>query len=259
MSKEARRFFGVLVAVGCLTLPASASATDIWDQNNSGDGSGVFSQQDVPPTNPAPSEVADDFFIPVGGPLTIRGVTVTGHYDFGTATASSVNVRFYQDAGTVPGALVTEQLNIVPAAGVASGDFAIPLSPGVELATGTYWVSVQANGLDYSDEIWDWDNRTLQGITDPAAARTAAIAGCLVPVWAARSMPACIGFPAVPDQMFSLSSTAPTAPTTPAGPSPVVTPPADTGERAAALKKCKKIKSKKKRKKCRKRAQRLPV
>jgi hypothetical protein len=247
MNSAMRRTLGLLTVLGCLTLPATAAATDLWDQNSGGNGTGGFSQQDNPPASPAPSELADDFFIPVGPPsVTVRGVTVSGHYDVGTASAASVDVRIYQDSGSLPGTLVAERLNVVPN-GLATGDFEIPLDPGIELTPGNYWVSVMANGLDYPSQIWDWDFRTPQ-VGDPAAARTSLLAGCMAPNWASRSAVGCLGFAVTPDQMFSLSSVAPVVPVNPA-PTPVVpTQPRKKCKKGRKLKKGKCVKKKKKKK-----------
>jgi hypothetical protein len=240
--------------LGCLAVPGSASAQDLWDQNSGGDGTGFFSQTDSNPVNADLSRAADDFVVPAMGSFDIKGVTVSGHYDAG-GPATSVNVKIYLDGGTVPDiAIVHQQDNVVPVQGLATGDFVIPISLAAPLGPGSYWISVQANGLDYPDGIWDWDNRTLFGATDPSAAQTTTPGACgaAPALWTKKSIAGCAGVAAPEDLMFSLSSVTPTAPPSGGGgttttPPPVATPPKKC-KKGFKLKKgkCKKKKRKKK-------------
>jgi hypothetical protein len=252
-----RAGLAALTAAVLLAIPGTASAAILWDQNSGGDGSGFFSQEDTAPPVGDLSEVADDFFI-TGGPVTVRGVHVTGHYEGASPVpASSVTVRLYEDAGTTPVGLPLHTASaVVPVAGVATGDFAIPIPSPFVLGNGQYWISVQANGLDYSDEIWDWDNRPLNGMTAPAAARTTVAAGCMGPGWTKKAVAGCAGATAPEDQMFSLSDVTPTAPPPPPGggggivtPTPTpATPAPKKCRKGQKLKKGKCVKKKRKKK-----------
>jgi hypothetical protein len=194
---------GLAAAVACLAIPASAGAVVLHDQNSGGNGTGVFSQQDGA-TNFA--ELADDFTVTGPRKWTIKTVHVTGHYDFGTGPTTGVNVRIYSNAGSLPGTELFSQLAVTPSNGLFGPSFSIPLSGAPKLGRGTYWISVQALLTGYPANVWDWDNRAPQ-VGFPAAARTGFVPGCQAPNWGVRSAPSCIGFAAVPDQMFSLEGT----------------------------------------------------
>src|SRR5207344_2297978 len=93
---------------------------------------------------------------------------VNGVYFNGLGPAASVNVNFYLNGGTLPGA--------IPAGGNyfnlpmtdTAGNFSIPLPTAMVLQAGTFWVSVQAN-MDFSSGgEWGWLDRTVQS-NSPAA------------------------------------------------------------------------------------------
>ena len=203
-------------AIGLCAVPALAGAAVLHDQNSGGDGTGFFSQTDT--DSGSFSELADDFAVPDGQSWTIDQVDVTGHYDAGTGPVSGIDVRLYSNSGAnLPDAQLFEELGIAPLNGTAGPNFSIPLTGAPALSAGAYWVSVQAIGLNYPGNIWDWDNRAPQ-VGSPAAARTSFLLPCMSPNWAPRSTAGCGGNATVPDQMFSLSGTASTPPaTTPPG------------------------------------------
>ncbi len=87
---------------------------------------------------------ADDFVV-TGGPWEIQSVENLGVYYNGTGPATSVNVWFYSNSGTLPGSQVAAYLNVVPTSGLATGSFTIPISPALQLPNGAYWVCIQAN------------------------------------------------------------------------------------------------------------------
>jgi hypothetical protein len=242
MNRGMRGAIGALAALGCLAIPGSASAVVLWDQNSGGDGEGFFSQTDSNPADPDLSRAADDFVVQPTASFDIRGITVSGHYE-GTGTATSVNIDIYFGGGPVPDVMnIHSADNVVPVQGLATGDFVIPVSLAAPLGPGGYWVSVQANGLDHPDQVWDWDHRPLFAGTNLAAAQTTLnvpmpICGGMSPlVWVTKSSADCAGAMAPQDLMFSLSDTTPTAPP-PGGGGGTVTP---TLTPTAPPKKCKK-------------------
>ena len=103
-------------------------------------------------------EVADDFVVPAGVNWTVNQVFADGVYFNGPGPATSVNVVFYSDSSTLPGAVVATRANqtFVDAA----GDFTVNLAPAVVLSPGTYWVSVQANQNFGTAGQWGWTDRT---------------------------------------------------------------------------------------------------
>jgi len=121
---------------------------------------------------------ADDFVVPANTAWVINSVEVTGIYDgdpAATHTASSVNVWFYGNSGTLPTATpIYTATAVVPSSGISTGNFVIPLNSPPTLGAGTYWLSVQANmayiGPDTRDRQWSWRERTVQS-NNPAAWR----------------------------------------------------------------------------------------
>ena len=90
--------------------------------------------------------------------------TSVGSYFNGAGPANSVNVFFYADAATFPGAAVAggTYMNVPITSGAATGSFVILLPTPLTLAPGTYWVSVQAN-MDFPvGGQWAWNDRTVQ-------------------------------------------------------------------------------------------------
>jgi hypothetical protein len=161
---------------------------------------GVTSQNFEAAFDSFDSSAADDFVVPGSG-WTITEVFVAGEYSAGSA--SSVNVTFYADNGTTPGAVVAARLN-QPIALDQSGNFTINLLSPVALLGGTYWVSVQAN-LDFTNGgQWFWDNRLVQS-NDPAAWENPGGGFGSCTAWNTKVV--CLPSQNGPDQLFSLSGT----------------------------------------------------
>src|SRR5687768_4004881 len=91
-----KTLMGGAALVVWLAIPGSAAATVLHDQNSGGDGTGFFSMDNTGTIND--SEVADDFHVPPLQSWTIRGLEVTGEYEFGSGPVSGVTVRFYEKA-----------------------------------------------------------------------------------------------------------------------------------------------------------------
>ncbi len=107
------------------------------------------------------SEVADDFSLCPGGPHTIPKVIAWGSYfDWhpGDPDVPAYNLRFYQDAGGLPGSEIASCLNLVPTSITYFGDniYGAPcyqiefdVSVGGILGATVYWLGVQASDHDY--------------------------------------------------------------------------------------------------------------
>jgi Ca2+-binding RTX toxin-like protein len=132
---------------------------------------------------------------------------VTGTYGGTPGPADSVNVFFYNDASTLPGALVAEYDGVAPSAGLATASFVLPLSPPVSLTDGTYWVSVQTNQNSFTNGQWLWEIRSVQSGNGAAWQNPGGGFGTGCTSWGREST--CIPGTG-PDQMFSLSGTAAT-------------------------------------------------
>ena len=108
------------------------------------------------------SQAADDFVVPAGQTWIVQQVNVIGEYSGGGGPAASVNVTFYSDSATLPGAAVAGgTYAAVPITTDTAGAFTIALPTSLVLTEGTYWVAVQTN-MDLSFGQWFWDNRLVQ-------------------------------------------------------------------------------------------------
>lgn len=186
----------------------SAAAVTLYEQMDFPDTTpptGICAQNFEPSLDQFDLEAADDFVI--GSPdrrWQIQTVEVSGFYrGVGDRPAESVNVRFYEDSGRLPGALVREELNLAPEVGLESGAFVIDLPSPVSLGVGHYWLSVQAN-LDFlpDNRQWCWQKRDVQS-GEQSALRNPGdgfLTGCTV--WRHR-MDDCGSQPG-PDYLFRL-------------------------------------------------------
>lgn len=86
---------------------------------------------------------ADDFSVPVDREWTINQVAVNGTYT-GTGVATGVSVGFHEDAGGLPGTLITSFNSIAPTTDTA-GSFVVDLPAAVILTEGVYWVTFQVD------------------------------------------------------------------------------------------------------------------
>jgi hypothetical protein len=134
----------------------------LYDQLTLGQPNGSVSQNFEATFNTRDNQSADDFTIPAGTFFwSINQVALDGLYNGSGFQATSVNVFFYNSAGSLPGTSVY-QASFVPA-GLSTGDFVISLNPPAGLLAGkTYWLSVQANldsgGVNPAHQ-WYWGLR----------------------------------------------------------------------------------------------------
>jgi hypothetical protein len=141
------------------TAPQSPFAV-LYDQTDNPSAAATSSQNFEAAFDAFDDLVADDFVVPAGQTWTINQVFTGGVYFNGAGPAGSVNVVFYGDSSTFPGAVVATRNNAVIATDSA-GNFTITISPTVVLSPGTYWVSVQAN-MDFGvGGQWGWLDRTV--------------------------------------------------------------------------------------------------
>ena len=169
----------------------------------SGDGTATVSQNFEAANDGYDSQLADDFVVRAGSVWTIQRVNVSGTYFNGIGPAASVNVSFYSNSGTLPGAAVPGGTYTNLAMTDTAGNFSISLPTNLVLTSGTYWVSVQAN-MDFTPNgEWGWLDRTVQS-NSPAAWQNPGGGfgfGCLT--WGARAA-TCGVDPTAPDQIFQI-------------------------------------------------------
>jgi hypothetical protein len=137
----------------------------LYDQNIADGDYGFFSQ--TLSSYPQYDEyLADDFTVPANHTWKVGEVDTTGFYYIGVGPASSVNVLFWKNKGTLPKGTTPaiECDDLTPTSGLDTGAFEIklPKSCKVSLKGGkkgtTYWLSVQANmaGINTSG-YWAWE------------------------------------------------------------------------------------------------------
>ena len=89
------------------TLAVPSGTITLWDETGTPTGFKTNSQNYEPANDVFDDELADDFFVPAGQTWTIQQVNVAGGYFTGnTGPATSVNVTFYFNSSTLPGAAV---------------------------------------------------------------------------------------------------------------------------------------------------------
>ena len=137
----------VISGKGESVLPYRGDVVVLYDQTSGAGTNSLASQNFEAAYDIYDCQGADDFVVPAPG-WSIDLVENLGVYWNGTGPAASVNVWFLSNSGSLPGAVIEQRLNVVPSGGLSTGAFVIPISPAVNLAPGTYWISIQAN-MDY--------------------------------------------------------------------------------------------------------------
>lgn len=213
-----------LVLAAAALLAASASAQSITTSNSVAGAAGdappprnpaavLYDQMDNPAPTPGgvtsqdfeaafdgfDAQAADDFVVPAPG-WTVESVDVDGEYS-ATGPAASFHVYFYADAAGLPGALEASRLD-QSYTGTA-GDASITLSPPVDLAPGTYWVSVQARQDFNTAGQWFWDNRTVSANGGAAWQNPGGGFGTPCTTWGNKMT--CLPTQNGPDQLFRLN------------------------------------------------------
>jgi len=106
---------------------------------------------------------ADDFVVPMGKTWNITGISVLGNYFFDgggnppspLGPADSFILQIYSDNSGVPGAApLFEQTGLTYSE--MSGVFSLDLASPIQLAEGTYWISVVATMGYASNGEWGW-------------------------------------------------------------------------------------------------------
>jgi hypothetical protein len=177
MFNKVSKLFAVAAMVSLVCVPAmaqkpEAAAGRTGDIPQAGPGVLLYDQTDNAAGNGAPdqdfeagfdaydAEGADDFVVAAPGWGIDRVVTV-GTYST-TGPCVNMDVVFYPDAGTLPGAApVCSYLNVVPTSDTA-GSLTLDLPSTCSLPPGTYWVALQCQ-LDFGvGGQHFWSNRSTQ-------------------------------------------------------------------------------------------------
>jgi hypothetical protein len=227
MPRPGPRLTASLLAAAALALPGAARADVLWNQFDSDAPDSIESVIFPPPYDAGSQEVADDFLV-TGNHWSISEVDV--HGSNGAGEPNFVRVAFYADTGTLPADTpLVERANLTPLTGLDTGNFVVSLSPPVDLAPGTYWLSMQAQegGGD-----WRWTQRQSQNL-HMTAIRAGGGHGYNCPVWI--SLSGCFHTTMPPDLSFRLigsvaGGSGPPGPTPPDTTAPVLTASAPRGQ-----------------------------
>lgn len=192
--------------------PYSGPYVVLYDQTNNVGTDGFPSQDFEAAFDPFDDQGADDFVVPAGETWTIDEVYVLGIYSAGGGPTPAVNVYFYANSGTLPGAQVYSALGVAPTSDVG-GDLTITLAAPAVLTAGTYWVSVQADMAFTPFGQWFWSTRTVQSNSPYAWQNPGGGFGIGCLTWAPGAATCGVGGGVEPDSLFRLSGTtgAPTA------------------------------------------------
>jgi hypothetical protein len=146
----------------------------LYDQNDNAGTNATVSQNFETANDTFDNQGADDFVVQAGQTWNVKQVKATGQYFSGPGPAVSFNVSIYSDASTLPGGLFASFTDVAYAE--ASGIFSMTLPTSVVLASGTYWLSVQAN-MDFTPAgEWGWmDGRCNLIRPPPGRIRAAAL------------------------------------------------------------------------------------
>jgi hypothetical protein len=175
----------------------------LYDQYNNPGPNASSSQDFEAAFDPFDDELADDFIVPGGQSWSVESVDADGVYFNGLGPALSFNVRFYTNAGgNLPGTLVESRIGQSYVQGGST--FSITLSPAVNLAAGTYWVSVQCRMDFAAGGQWGWTDRTVQS-NEGAAWQNPGGGFGVCPTWTRK--PICIPTTSGPDQVYRLNGT----------------------------------------------------
>src|SRR5579885_729802 len=182
---------------GALSLaPANASQVVVlYDQYDSPANSTTLSAT-LADAFTFSGDLADDFVVPDGETWSITSIDADGAYSNGSEPATDWNVFIYADNGGLPGQQVYSALN-VPATQLGT-TFTINLQPSAVLASGRYWLEVQANMLQGR---WGWTDRIVQS-GNTAASQNSGGAWGVCATWTRKI--ACIPTAAGPDQVFRI-------------------------------------------------------
>ena len=199
----------------------------LYDQFDNPSGTLASSQNFEPAFSNYSDQVADDFVVPSGQTWSIDQVEVGGSYS-NSGHADSVNVYFYAD-NFGPSTPVFIQTNVVPSAGLANGNFTLPLTPPAVLPPGTYWLSVQANQSLVPNGQWFWRNRRSASGSPAYWQNPGGGFGTFCTTWHLRGQNCSMSF-MDPDQIFRLDggSNVTPSPTPTITPTPTGTPPTPT-------------------------------
>ena len=132
----------------------------LWDQTDNVSAGNAAPSQYFPDFDEA-GYAADDFVVPAGQTWQVDQILIPGVYADDDEIAPNFDVTIYDDVGGVPGTLVVSA-TVYPTSDI-SGEVTLDLVPPLSIASGSHWLSVNANALfGASQTQWFWRTRTVQ-------------------------------------------------------------------------------------------------
>ncbi|MDQ6694943.1 MAG: hypothetical protein M3014_11090, partial [Chloroflexota bacterium] len=149
--------------------PPAAPNLILYDQYNNAGANATVSQQFEPANVTFNAQGGDDFAVPAGQNWSVTEVDAQGQYFNGPGPATSFNIYFYNNSGTLPAAPVYTATAQTFTGGPTN--FVISLTTPALLSGGqSYWISVQAVMNFTPSGEWGWQDRTVVA-TNPSAWR----------------------------------------------------------------------------------------
>lgn len=183
---------------------AGPTGVQLYSQIDSPAGVGFASQIFEAASAAFDCRAADDFTVPaVDIQWDLAGVKVLGQYFNGPGPTPSINVEFFADGGSVPGATACSFPGLLAGTDYTDdgfGNLSIDLPSVCSLPAGDYWVSVQSDMDSTVGGQWLWSERSVQAGTGFAWENPPDGFGFGCTVW----MPAGGCGASAPDLLFSL-------------------------------------------------------
>ena len=106
------------------------------------------------------AELADDVVVPAGETYVVSRVWAHGSYGSGAGPVDGLDVKFFEDAGGMPGPVHCGYTALAPLGRLDVSDFVVDLPAACRLAPGTWWLSVQARMPLNPRGQWFWAEAT---------------------------------------------------------------------------------------------------
>ena len=143
-----------------VTLPAApnAPAVVLYDQTDNAAGNGAPAQDFEAGFEAYDCDAADDFVVTDATGWDVDQVIIVGTQSSG-GSPTSVDVTFYADSATFPGAVVCSYPGLIPSGNTT---MTVTLPTVCELPQGTFWLGFQVNQAFNPTGQFFWSNRTTQ-------------------------------------------------------------------------------------------------
>jgi hypothetical protein len=205
--------FAALLAVDAAAIPSPVQAAPnniLYNQFDNFGGTTAKSANPPYQWDAYDSWTADDFVVPSGETWHITKIEFEVSLWVAKSTVGAVNVYIYTNldgAPFLPLPLAVER-NVGPSSGSQDPHVVLPLDRAVDLPAGHWWISVQSNVYQNSNEgTWSWLNRTVQSHAAASWENPGGAEGHGCTSWGVRAFCWNLGQPIEWDQVFLLRGT----------------------------------------------------